>query len=173
MTVIHDLSLKLNENHFFIKRDDLIPFSFGGNKARKAIKFFKEIEKGGHDIVVTYGSSSSNHCRVIANLAASNKIGCVIISPEEDYAETLNSKMVEIFGAKIVKTPLDKVSITIDKILNELKLTNNPYFIQGGGHGILGTEAYVEAYKHLTSAGQAGDKDTLCAGGCGCQRKGV
>ena len=57
-------------NTLFMKREDLIPFSFGGNKARKAEYFFKEIDEGGYDCVVTYGSSSSNHCRVVANLAA-------------------------------------------------------------------------------------------------------
>ena len=38
----------LNENvgsKIYMKRDDLIPFSFGGNKARKAEKFKKEIVK--------------------------------------------------------------------------------------------------------------------------------
>lgn len=32
---------EINENQIYIKRDDLIPYSFGGNKARKA-KFFLE-----------------------------------------------------------------------------------------------------------------------------------
>lgn len=32
-TPIQKLNMKLNDNAIFIKRDDLIPFSFGGNKA--------------------------------------------------------------------------------------------------------------------------------------------
>lgn len=32
------------ENALYIKRDDLIPYSFGGNKARKACLFFEEID---------------------------------------------------------------------------------------------------------------------------------
>lgn len=31
-------------NRLYIKREDLIPYSFGGNKARKAAKFFSEID---------------------------------------------------------------------------------------------------------------------------------
>ena len=48
-------------NQLYIKREDLIPFSFGGNKARKAALFFEDFDKGGYDCIVTYGSSSSNH----------------------------------------------------------------------------------------------------------------
>ena len=37
-------------NQVYMKRDDLIPYSFGGNKARKAFLFCREIDKGGYDI---------------------------------------------------------------------------------------------------------------------------
>lgn len=67
-TPIQKLNMKLNDNAIFIKRDDLIPFSFGGNKARKAKLFFEDLERRKSDCVVTYGSSSSNHCRIVANL---------------------------------------------------------------------------------------------------------
>ena len=73
-----------NENKLYIMRDDLIPYSFGGNKARKAKLFFEDMKNNGSDSVVTYGSSSSNHCRIIANLAASNKMSCYIITPNQN-----------------------------------------------------------------------------------------
>ena len=62
------------EEQIYIKRDDMIPYSFGGNKARKGFLCFEEIEKGKYDCVVTYGSSHSNHCRIIANMAAARKM---------------------------------------------------------------------------------------------------
>ena len=49
-------------NNLYMKREDMIPYSFGGNKARKGFLFFEEIDKGNYDCVVTYGSSHSNHC---------------------------------------------------------------------------------------------------------------
>ena len=73
--------IRTEQNNIYIKRDDLFPFSFGGNKARKAVNFFKEIDNGDFDTVVTYGSSSSNHCRVISNMATVRNIPCYIISP--------------------------------------------------------------------------------------------
>ena len=110
------------------KREDLLPFSLGGNKARKAEKFMQEIIKNKNDVVVTYGSSSSNHCRVIANMASKLGIKCYIISPEENYYETNNSKIIEKLGAKIIKVSLNEVKNQISKIMNDLAETNNPYF---------------------------------------------
>lgn len=139
-----------SDNQIYIKRDDLLPFSFGGNKARKAVYFFQDIQEKGCNAVATYGSSSSNHCRIIANFAARYNMPCYIISPEEDYHETANSKMVENFGAHIVKAPITEIKQTIDKLMDELSKTCKPYFIQGGGHGNLGTQAYVEVYNEIT-----------------------
>ncbi|MBR0431278.1 pyridoxal-phosphate dependent enzyme [Candidatus Saccharibacteria bacterium] len=148
-TIIHKLSEKTNRNYFYIKRDDLIDFSFGGNKARKAEKFKEDIVAKKADAIVTYGSSESNHCRVIANMARSLGLKCYIISPEEKYEETYNSKMIRMFGARIIKVPIDEVSTTIDNLLERFKKECKPYFIPGGGHGNFGTDAYVDAYNEI------------------------
>lgn len=148
-TVIEKLLCSFNQNEIFVKREDLLPFSFGGNKARKAKKFFDYIIENKYEIVATYGSSSSNHCRVVANFAFKHGIECYIVSPEEEYKETSNSKMIELFGAKIIKAPLDKIKETIDCLMEKLTKNKKAYFIQGGGHGNLGTEAYVEVYNEI------------------------
>lgn len=140
----------LAQNTLYIKREDLIPFSFGGNKARKAALFFEEIDGGSYDCVVTYGSSSSNHCRVVANMAAARGMKCYLISPEESSEETYNSHMMELFGAEITVCPVQQVSVTIENKLQELKDQGcNPYFIAGGGHGNIGTQAYVDCYEEI------------------------
>lgn len=142
--------LEHNTNSIFIKRDDLIPFSFGGNKARKALNFFREIDSGEYDVVVTYGSSSSNHCRIVSNMAASRKLPCYIISPKEALDPTYNSKMMKLFGAEITTVLVNDVSRTIDRKLEQLKKDGKkPYFIPGGGHGNLGTQAYVDCYDEI------------------------
>lgn len=137
-------------NQLYIKRDDLIPYSFGGNKARKGFLFFKEIDKGGYDCVVTYGSSHSNHCRIIANMAAARKIPCYLIGPEEVSDTTFNSKFMKLFGAEIITVPVEQVHDTIENMLGELREKGyNPYFIPGGGHGNIGTKAYVQCYDEI------------------------
>lgn len=148
-TVIQRLDIDLG-NKVYIKRDDLFPFSFGGNKARKALLFFNDIKKQQCDAVVTYGSSSSNHCRVIANLATKNNIKCFIISPESNDKDTYNKKMMKLFNAEIINCALNNVKETIDGTLEMLKDKGfKPYFIPGGGHGNIGTQAYVDCYQEI------------------------
>ncbi|AIF44550.1 1-aminocyclopropane-1-carboxylate deaminase/D-cysteine desulfhydrase [Virgibacillus sp. SK37] len=149
-TPIQKLSENVNNNTFYIKRDDLIPISFGGNKARKAVLFFENIERSSSDCVVTYGSSSSNHCRIIANIAAAKGIPCYIVSPSESSNTTSNKKMIELFGSLVTECPVSEVSNTIAKKMSDLRVKGyKPYFIEGGGHGDIGTQAYVNAYKEI------------------------
>jgi len=149
MTVIQNLG-EYHSNYLWMKREDLIPFSFGGNKARKAQLFFKKIDKEDYDCVVTYGSGSSNHCRIVANECCRRKMNCYIISPEEASEPTFNSQMMELFGAEITIVPVSEVHDTIENKLNELRTAGKrPYFIEGGGHGSIGTEAYVQCYREI------------------------
>ncbi|MGN0818799.1 MAG: 1-aminocyclopropane-1-carboxylate deaminase/D-cysteine desulfhydrase [Christensenellaceae bacterium] len=148
MTPIQNLE---NEtNNLYIKREDFFPFSFGGNKARKAELFFNEIDLGGFDCVVTYGSGSSNHCRVVSNMAAKRGLKCYIISPQEASEETFNSKLMLLFGASIQIVPVSLVHDTIENTLTKLREAGKkPYFIPGGGHGNIGTQAYVNCYEEI------------------------
>lgn len=149
MTIIQNLG-EYKDNCLWIKREDFIPFSFGGNKARKAILFFEEIDKGDYDCVVTYGSGSSNHCRIIANQCCRRGMECHIISPEEASEPTFNSRMMELFGAQITVVPVTQVHDTIEAKLASLKSEGKkPYFIEGGGHGNIGTEAFVQCYNEI------------------------
>ena len=148
-TPIIDLG-EYHGNHLWMKREDLIPFSFGGNKARKAVLFFHVIDKGDYDSVITYGSGSSNHCRVVANECYRRGLKCYIVSPLETSSQTFNSRMMELFGANITRVPVNEVSQTMKSL--EDRLINNgakPYTIPGGGHGDIGTEAYVQCYREI------------------------
>lgn len=149
MTPIQKLQ-ELQGNALYIKRDDLYPISFGGNKARKGELFFRDIDQSGADCIVTYGSASSNHCRVIANLAAARKLPCWIISPNENLEDTANRRLVKLFGARYIHCPVKEVHDTIERTLQDLRNRGSaPYFIQGGGHGDIGTQAYVDAYQEI------------------------
>ena len=151
-TPIVKMSGGYGENQYYIKREDMIPFSFGGNKARKAAEFYKEIRACGADVVMTYGSNSSNHCRIIANMAASMGIACHIMSPEENRERLYNTRLVEDFGATIETCPVTEVSGTIDRRLEAFRQEGrNPYFIMGGGHGNPGTRACVNTYREIAA----------------------
>ena len=141
---------KYKNNNLYVKRDDLLPFSFGGNKARKAMYFLDDIKEKKANCIVTYGSSSSNHCRIIANMATSGGLKCIIVSPEEDTEHTFNLQMMDFFGAEFVRCPINQVPETIEKTIVNLKEQGFiPYFIMGGGHGNLGTQAYVDCFSEI------------------------
>lgn len=149
-TPIVPLNIECGENRFWMKREDMLPFSFGGNKVRKAAEFYEEIIKSEADVVMTYGSYSSNHCRIISNMAASMGLQCHIISPEENREALFNTRMVEQFGAVIETCPVNEVAQTIENRKEHFfKEGKKPYFIAGGGHGNPGTQSYVKAYREI------------------------
>lgn len=146
---IYKLNYEILDNNLYIMREDMIPISFGGNKARKAKHFFEEIENQNCDYVITYGSASSNHCRIISNLCKQKNIQCTIISTEKE-SDSFNRQMCDIFGAEIIFCNVDDVKNTIqEEIEKKAKLGFKPYFIQGGGHGNIGTQAYVDAFDEI------------------------
>lgn len=110
-----------SNNFCYMMREDLIPYSFGGNKARKGKLFFHEIDKGDYDCVVTYGCSHSNHCRIVGNMASARNMECYIIGPNSVSDCTNNSRLMVCFGAEIHSVPVESVSDTIDALLNDLK----------------------------------------------------
>lgn len=140
-----------NNNNYFIKRDDLIGFSLGGNKARKLLNMVPEIKKRKPSVIVTYGSSQSNHCRVVSNYCYSQSIKCVIISPHSKEKEkNLNRRLCSLCGAKIIECDVSRVGETIDKTVAEYETNGEKvYFIPGGGHSTIGTDAYVKAYNEI------------------------
>ena len=149
-TSIQELSYSYGENLIYVKRDDCIPFSFGGNKVRKAAEFYKEIKESDTDVIMTYGSNKSNHCRIIANMAAGMGLPCHIISPDENRELLNNTRLVEAFGAVIETCPVSKVSDVIEERKRAYqKEGKKPYFIRGGGHGNPGCEGYVKAYREI------------------------
>lgn len=149
-TPIQPLTTAYGPNRYYMKRDDMLPFSFGGNKVRKAAEFYKEIKKDEIDVVMTYGSNSSNHCRIIANMAYAMGLSCHIISPEENREVLYNTRLVKNFGAVIETCPVTMVAKTIENRKQAyLAEGKKPYFITGGGHGNPGTESYVKAYREI------------------------
>ncbi|WP_181346902.1 1-aminocyclopropane-1-carboxylate deaminase/D-cysteine desulfhydrase [Thalassobacillus sp. CUG 92003] len=138
-------------NNIYIKRDDLTDFALGGNKVRKLEYFIYEALYNNHDCIVTYGGTQSNHCRLTA--AAASKYGLkvvLVLSKTENFSTGGNYFLYSLFDSEIVWTDINDVPLAIDSTLAELKNRGySPYFIQGGGHGELGTHAYKVAYDEI------------------------
>lgn len=141
-------------NNVYIKRDDMTDPVCGGNKARKLEYFMEEILDKGCDHIVTYGSKESNHCRITAAFASQNNMPCTLILSTPEVNQELNYNgnffLYDLLDAEIIWTKVDEVSETIDRVMGKLEKENyNPYFIPGGGHGNIGTHAYVKAYEEI------------------------
>lgn len=114
-----------NDNEMYVKRDDLLPFSFGGNKVRIANIFINDMKNQHKNCMVGYGNSRSNLSRALSNICYQQKIPCHIISPADDdgvRVDTFNSRIVKSCGAIFHYCDKDKVRETIENVLRDLKI---------------------------------------------------
>ena len=140
------------DNELYIKREDLYPFTFGGNKARIAEAYFEEIESGGYDCVVTYGGRGSNLCRTVAMMAAQRGIPCVTVMHDQGEDGTNNERLTRLSGARTVVCPVEQVASTIDAETDRLRQAGRrPFFIPGGGQGLPGVRAYTACYEEIAA----------------------
>jgi 1-aminocyclopropane-1-carboxylate deaminase/D-cysteine desulfhydrase-like pyridoxal-dependent ACC family enzyme len=86
----------------FIKRDDAIPFGFGGNKVRKLEMVMANALAEGADAVITCGGIQSNHARATAAAAARLGLEChLVLSGGPPPSLTGNTRLDELFGARL------------------------------------------------------------------------
>ena len=137
-------------NELWIKREDLFPFTFGGNKARIAAAYFEEIAAAGCDCVVTYGGRASNLCRAVAMMAAQREMPCVTVMHDQGEIGTYNERLTRLSGARTVVCPVEKVAETIEAETDRLRQAGRrPFFIPGGGQGNPGVGAYAACYEEI------------------------
>lgn len=142
---------KINDNDIYVKRDDLTEPTLGGNKVRKLELFLADAVKHNANYIVTYGAAQSNHCRLTVSMA--KKLGfnvLLILAKSEQVNYNGNFLIYDLFDTEIVWTEANEVPQTIEKTLQRLREDGNtPYFIQGGGHGDLGTHAYKMVFDEI------------------------
>ncbi len=142
------------DNELYVKRDDLIPFSFGGNKARIAQCFFADALAQGCNAVVAYGSTRSNLARVMANGAARMSMPCIVVSPaEEDGSRprSFNAELCSRLGAQVRPCQKGAVAQAVEAALDELRERGfQPYYIYGDRFGKGNEATPVQAYVHAS-----------------------
>jgi len=139
----------------WIKRDDLYPLHYGGNKARKIEFIIRDAITANCNAIVTAGSPFSNHARVCGLKAAQLKWNCsIVIHPNDTEAQppdTGNLKLMRLAGATIIPCPKKDAAAAMDMEMKRMKSAGlKPFYIYGGGHCVAGSLTYYEAARELS-----------------------
>ena len=143
----------LYQNRIFIKREDKLPYSFGGNKVRFAEAFLEDMKQKGKNAIIAYGSKSSNLCRVMAQLCFDNQIPCAVVYSEIS-GDTHNSRIVSSLGVREYACDKTQVAETVTRAIEDFgKEGFDPYYsygnTKGEGNELVPVCAYTKVYDEI------------------------
>src|SRR4051812_13485651 len=145
-----------------IKRDDAIPFGFGGNKVRKLALVAARAVAEGADTLITAGGGQSNHARATAAAAARPGLRAVLAANGEPPARlTANALLDDLLGAEVVYVPSreDRASKILELATRLRSEGRTPFAIPIGASTPLGALAFAAAVAELVE--QIGAPDVI------------
>jgi D-cysteine desulfhydrase family pyridoxal phosphate-dependent enzyme len=146
--------------HLFIKRDDAIPFGFGGNKVRKLALVAARAVADGADTLITAGGVQSNHARATAAAAAKLGLRAVLVANGEVPARlTANALLDDLLGADVVYVPAreDRAPKMLEVAGRLRGEGGRPFVIPIGASTPLGALGFVLAVAELVDQMPAPD----------------
>ena len=137
----------------YIKRDDLLPGTSGGNKTRKLDFCIADALAKGADTIITCGAVQSNHCRLTLSWAVKEGLDCYLVLEER----VKNSYKPEASGNNFLFRLLGVKGITVvpggsdmEKVAEKLKAEGKkPYIVPGGASNALGALGYVGCMEEI------------------------
>lgn len=145
------------EVNLYIKRDDLLPGTSGGNKTRKLEFCIADGLEKGADTIITCGAVQSNHARLTAAWSAKEDLECHLILEERvagSYKEdgSGNNFLFELLGVAsiaVVQAGADMMA-QMQKKAEGLKAEGkNPYIIPGGASNEIGALGYANCAEEI------------------------
>jgi D-cysteine desulfhydrase len=137
----------------FIKRDDAIPFGFGGNKIRKLAFVAARAQAEGADTLITAGAVQSNHARATASAAAKLGMHAVLVvnGGPSSGKPAGNALLDALLGAEVVYVgSRDERIPTMAAIAADLRARGRrPFEIPIGASTPLGALGLVRAVTEL------------------------
>ncbi len=141
----------------WIKRDDLLGLSPGGNKTRKLEFLVADALARGCDTLVTCGAPQSNHCRITLAAAVKEGLRCRFVIEERvpgsfDAEGGGNHYLFRLMGLEaltVVPAGSDMVA-AMQQVADGLSRNGRKaYVIPGGGSNALGGLGYVACAQEL------------------------
>lgn len=178
---VKNLGKSLGSLDLWIKRDDLTGFGFGGNKVRSLEYLAADAMKKNSNILITGGSTGSNHVRTTMAVAAHLGLkGVAVLSGTQPSKANGNLLLNQLLNAKLVFTGNPDRSYIDNYIEEEAERLRgkgeSPYMIRRGGVSLLGCIGYVSAAVEICSQLQNLNLNPdilLCATGCGVTQAGL
>ena len=149
----------------WIKREDLLPLAFGGNKLRNLEFLVAAALAEGADTLITSGRRWSNHCRLTAaaGARAGLAVHLVVSGPPPPGERGANILLDELLGATVHVTATDdraERAARVEEVAAEERAAGRRPFVIGiGGSGPIGAAGQVLAGLELA--------DQLAARGVG------
>lgn len=163
----------------WVKRDDLLGLSPGGNKTRKLEYLVADALAKGADTLITCGAPQSNHCRITLSAAIREGLRCRFVIEERvpgSYSDDANGNhfLFRLMGVESISVVPAGTNMTL-AMQNEAetvsKLGGTPYIIPGGGSNALGSLGYVscaiELQEQIRDAGIHFDAIVVGSGSAG------
>lgn len=143
--------------NLFVKRDDLLGLTAGGNKTRKLEFLVADALAQGADTLVTVGAVQSNHCRLTLAAAVKEGLKCRLVLEERvpgsyDPNSSGNNFLFKLLGAekiKVVEGGAD-LAAALAEVNDGLRREGRKgYIIPGGGSNSLGALGYVSCAEEI------------------------
>lgn len=135
-----------------VKRDDAIPFAFGGNKLRKLPYVIAEALAEGADTLITCGGIQSNHARATTAAAVKYGLTPVLVAngTPPDHARA-NALLDQLMGAEVHYVTSREARAPAMAMLAEgiRSAGRHPYVVPLGASTPLGALGYVRAVGEL------------------------
>jgi 1-aminocyclopropane-1-carboxylate deaminase/D-cysteine desulfhydrase-like pyridoxal-dependent ACC family enzyme len=142
------------------KRDDAIPFGFGGNKVRKLQLVAAEAKSSGADTLITVGGVQSNHMRATAATAARLGMRCVLVANGTPPGTArANALLDALLGAELhYVSSREERAPAMHSIAARLRSEGaKPYEVPLGASTPLGASAFALAVGELVGQLPSGD----------------
>jgi len=135
----------------YIKRDDELPGTAGGNKTRKLDFCIADALQKGADTVITCGAVQSNHCRLTLAWAMKEGLDCHLVLEERvkhSYKPDAsgNNFLFHLLGVKSITVVAggSNMMAEMEKVAEKLRAEGKkPYIIPGGASNRIGALGYV------------------------------